>query len=149
MSPTFQSAAATTSTSGTTTHVMNNPASIAAGDMLVIHVGIIDSANSINTPAGYTSYYDVVESAGTSRVRCQGFYKLSASGSEGATTTLTSASNSSEVAARIFRITGHHTTNPPTVSTASLTMRVPWPQTRRVIPRPPAHRIICGSRRRV
>lgn len=97
-------------TSATTNHVVNLPASIAAGDLLLIfgHVGLAPTY-----PAGWTEISSVVVGSRTFSIA----YRI-ADGSEGASVTVTTASNA---ACRWIteRITSWHGTTPPEVGTAA------------------------------
>lgn len=96
-----------------TTHVVNLPASIAAGDLLIIVVaaGIGNTAGTgvtITPAAGWTELFDDNATAGGA-AWCA--YKI-ASGSEGATVSVTSSATSLSVHCS-YRINSWHGTTPP------------------------------------
>lgn len=101
------------STAGTS-HVVNLPASIAAGDLLLLVLGKGSTAATINAHADWTELLD--ENAAT------GFYIAYrwATGSEGATTTLTSSANTRS-ATIAYRISGaeNPATQPPEIGTTA------------------------------
>jgi len=94
----------TSNSAGTTTHAVSLPASISAGDLLIVLLYLFSGSGvpGISTPSGWTSLGTVDDS--TDR-RLSVFYKI-ASGSEGASVTVTSDINSSG-AHNSYRITGY------------------------------------------
>lgn len=75
------------STSGSATQVVNLPAGISSGDLLLIFLGMQDG-RTINTPSGWTQLYN-----NNSDPSAACFYKV-ASGSEGASVSVTLSSSS-------------------------------------------------------
>ena len=105
----------------TTSHVLNLPASISNGDLLIMTVGYDGPPGAETWPAGWTEIWqlDGPSSAGAGTCRF-----LRADGTEGATITVT-ITNSEASAHCCYRITGHHTTTDPEAGTASGTTANP------------------------
>lgn len=107
------SVAATNTTSeaaNTTTHSINLPASIANGDLLVVVMGC-RNFTSVNALTGWTELADVASSTSGLWVA----YRR-ADGSEGATIAPVTAA-SCAAGATSYRITGHHASSNPEIST--------------------------------
>ena len=108
-------------TGNTTSHSVALPASIASGELLLLFVSITaGGARTLTTPTGWAQVYNV---AATS-VRRYACYSKTATGSEGATVTVT-ASAACRMAANSMRISGWsavHSTTP-----ASATSTTPDP----------------------
>lgn len=100
-----QVAATNSATSGggtTATHNVNLPAGITAGDLLVI---VATAANTITAgPAGFTEIFNTTISGSVGMLTLAAWYKV-ATGSEGATTSFTTASSVNS-ASSSYRITG-------------------------------------------
>lgn len=114
----FPTVAATNTTNNAVnnpTKAINLPASISSGDLLIIVLAAYATAGavSITTPSGWSVLFSVVGSGNLRRVA--GFYKV-ASGSEGATVSITFSRNVS-CAANSYRITGY--TGTPEAGTAT------------------------------
>jgi hypothetical protein len=110
----FPVVAATASYTGAaaTSHAVNLPAGISAGNLLVIVAGHDGTPTLTDGTAEYTPGVD--KRAFNTQGRIVVFYKT-ADGGEGATKTLT-LSASEELCARAFRITGHHASTAPEFS---------------------------------
>ena len=112
-------AATNTSTqASSTSHTVNLPASIAAGDLLLIFFGYNNSADDVVTPSGWTQFINVSNGG-----RFYGYYKV-ADGGEGGSVSITSGSagNSQH---NSYRITGYQGT--PEVATATGSSATPDP----------------------
>lgn len=99
--------------SSTTTHSVSLPASIAAGDLLVVYFGGW-GGGTLTWPAGWTPLFDT--SNGTA-ARLAAAYRF-ADGSEGGSISVTS-STSIRSAHISYRITGAHSSTAPVVGTAT------------------------------
>lgn len=101
-------AATNTSTTGgstASTHTVSLPASISAGDMLIILASIASDGVTITGPSGFTEFLSASQAGTRPGVTLKGWYKV-ATGSEGASTTFgTSAGRNS--AHTSYRITGY------------------------------------------
>jgi hypothetical protein len=117
----FPSIVTTNTTNGTaaaTNKVCNLPAGIAAGDLLILMIRSA-AADTHTTPAG--GWADLIKnhSGDASDDVTSIFYKMAASGSEGATVTVNGTA-SLKFSALSWRITGHSTTDIPEISTAAI-----------------------------
>lgn len=110
--PTIASVASTGTTTTSTTLTVNLPAGITAGDMLLIAVRTINNT-VITTPAGWSQL--IKQTTGGCDLAT--FYKLSASGSEGATVSI-SCTIASDCFATALRIQGHDPATGPTATSA-------------------------------
>lgn len=96
-----------------TTHTVNLPASISAGNLLIVFF-VNEDDTTVTTPAGWSLLKAMLET-GAATNKMSIFYKV-ASGSEGATLSVTTSS--SRVSSHIsYRITGY--ANTPQVSTGA------------------------------
>lgn len=113
-SPVVQAVAETAVSTASTTHTINLPASIAAGDLLILILSKGSVAATINAHADWTELLD--------ENLAIGFYIAYrwATGSEGATTTLTSSANTRS-ATLAYRISGaaDPATQPPQIATTA------------------------------
>ena len=98
----------------TTNHYVNMPATVNAGDLLIV-LFTNDGSATVTTPAGWTS---LASTANGIEVRCSVYYKIAA-GTEGGTTVNFVASAFEQAAAQVYRITDWHGTTPPEISTAA------------------------------
>jgi len=100
-------ATATTSSAVSTSHNINLPSGIQAGDLLLVGLTNKDSAGAPTFPAGWTQVWSLANDPGAAN-RCLhvGYYRI-ADGSEGATITVTFG-GSVAVGAWAYRITGAH-----------------------------------------
>lgn len=107
-------------TSLETSHTVTLPATIAAGDLLIVLFAFKPgTANEATFPAGWTQFFDV-ESVSGSAVKMVGAWR-DADGAEGASITVTT-SESTRMAFASYRISGADdpATNPPEAATAIL-----------------------------
>ena len=95
--------------SSVTSHAVAYPASIAAGDLLLLICGVDGITGAVTAP-GFTTLTQQV--GGSERIGI--LYKW-ASGSESGTVTVTTATE--QMTARMWRITGAHNSTPPEVAT--------------------------------
>lgn len=109
--PPVVNGSAVTNNGNATSQAANLPSGIVAGELLLLFCEVDSSATSINVPAGWTSLYNVT--SGSNRQRA--FYKT-ATGSEGATVTIT-IGTASFFAAIALRIGGANLT--PEAGTAA------------------------------
>ncbi|MCJ7575357.1 MAG: Ig-like domain-containing protein, partial [Dehalococcoidia bacterium] len=100
--------------SDTTDHYVNMPATVNAGDLLIVLFTNDDDA-TVTTPSGWN-----LTASGyiTSQVRLSVYYKIAA-GTEGGTTVNFVTSDSQQAAAQVYRITDWQGTTPPEISTAA------------------------------
>jgi len=98
----------------TTDHYVNMPATVNAGDLLIV-LFTNDGNATVTTPAGWTP---LASTANGSSVRLSVYYKIAA-GTEGSTTVNFATSSSEQAAAQVYRITDWHGTTPPEISTAA------------------------------
>jgi len=96
----------------TTDHYVDMPATVDAGDLLIV-LFTNDGSATVTTPTGWT----VLASNDNTAVRCSVYYKI-ASGDEDGTTVDFVTSASEQAAAQVYRITDWHGTTPPEISTA-------------------------------
>lgn len=116
--PVVAATATATDVVNDTNHTVNLPASISAGDLLiVVHVGSATDATPNSALTGWTLLRDKTIASNAGHVVA--FYKI-ASGAEGSTATITTdlAEDSGSCA---YRITGWHGTTPPEASAGATT----------------------------
>jgi hypothetical protein len=107
----------------TTDHYVNIPATVNAGDLLIV-LFTNDGNTSLTTPGGWSLLASDVNGP---HVRLSVYYKIAA-GTEGGTTVDFVTSDGEEAAAQVYRITNWHGTTPPEISTAATgTSTVPNP----------------------
>ncbi len=94
-------------------HDVDMPATVDAGDLLIV-LFTNDGSATVTTPSGWTA----LPSDETTAVRCSVYYKI-ASGDEDGTTVNFVTSASEQAAAQVYRITNWHGTTPPEISTAA------------------------------
>ena len=97
----------------TTNHNVNMPATVDAGDLLIVFF-TNDGSATVTTPGGWTA----LASNENTAVRCSVYYKI-ASGDEDGTSVDFITSASEQAAAQVYRITDWHGTTPPEISTAA------------------------------
>jgi len=108
---------------GTRDHNVNMPATIDAGDLLIVFF-TNDGGAIVTTPSGWTQ---LASAAHGWVVRLSVYYRI-ATGTEGGTTVNFVTSATEEAAAQVYRITNWHGTTPPEISTAATgTDRTPDP----------------------
>ena len=112
--PAVASVTQTAFSSDTTTHNVSMPATVNAGDLLIV-LFTNDGSATVTTPAGWTPLASTAEG---SHVRLSVYYKKAA-GTEGGTTVNFDTSASEQAAAQVYRITDWHGTTPPEISTAA------------------------------
>jgi hypothetical protein len=98
----------------TTTHNVNMPATVNAGDLLIV-LFTNDGDATVITPDGWSLLAS--NTRGTA-VRLSVYYKIAA-GTEGGTTVNFVTSANEQAAAQVYRITDWHGTTPPEISTAA------------------------------
>jgi hypothetical protein len=98
-----------------TSHTVALPASIASGDLLIVHF-VVDGSPTITWPANWVSIADRGHGDGSaSKSACA--YKI-ADGTEGASISVTTSA-SEKAASRSWRITGWHGTTVPEAATSA------------------------------
>jgi len=95
----------------TTNHYVNMPATVNAGDLLIV-LFTNDGSATVTTPGGWTS---LASNTNGIYVRLSVYYKIAA-GTEGGTTVNFATSGSEQAAAQVYRITDWHGTTPPEIS---------------------------------
>lgn len=120
-SPAVANTNVTNLTTGGTSHVVNLPASIGAGNLLLVVFAEASQVSGVETftATGWTVIPSFYQRDGTNAQSIHGLYKQ-ASGSEGATVTCT-LSVTSKGAAVAYRITGHED---PTITAPQCTTGV-------------------------
>jgi len=98
----------------TTDHNVNMPATVDAGDLLIV-LFINDRDATVDTPTGWNL---LASDANGPHVRLSVYYRIAA-GTEGGTTVNFVTSATEEAAAQVYRITNWHGTTPPEISTAA------------------------------
>ena len=98
----------------TTNHNVTMPATVNAGDLLIVIFTNGGNA-TVTTPAGWT---ELASNTNGVEVRCSVYYKIAA-GDEGDTTVNFVTSGAEQAAAQVYRITNWHGTDPPEISTAA------------------------------
>ena len=99
----------------TTDHYVNMPATVNAGDLLIV-LFTNDRNETVTTPAGWTA---LASDANGQAVRLSVYYKIAA-GTEDGTTVNFVTSSTEQAAAQVYRITNWHGTTP--VSYTHLTL---------------------------
>ena len=112
--PAVASVTQTAFNSDTQTHNVSMPATVNAGDLLIV-LFTNDGSATVTTLAGWTPLASTAEG---SHVRLSVYYKKAA-GTEGGTTVNFNTSASEQAAAQVYRITDWHGTTPPEISTAA------------------------------
>jgi hypothetical protein len=97
----------------TTNHYVDMPATVDAGDLLIV-IFTNDGNATVTTPAGWS----LLASNDNTAVRCSVYYKI-AVGDEDGTTVNFVTSAGEQAAAQVYRITNWHGTTPPEISTAA------------------------------
>lgn len=111
-----------TESAAATSHTVAMPASVASGDGLLMIAGTKNGTgtNTVGAPNGDASWTALFAGAvGSFFTYCRISYKIS-DGSEGASETVATG-ESDELAAIVYRITGHHTTTAPERAAAWVT----------------------------
>jgi len=98
----------------TTTHNVDMPATVNAGDLLIV-LFTNDGSATVTTPDGWTP---LASNAANGAVRLSVYYKI-AEGTEGGTTVNFVTSASEQAAAQVYKMTNWHGTTPPEISTAA------------------------------
>jgi len=95
-------------------HNVNMPATVNAGDLLIV-LFTNDGSATVTTPSGWTQ---LASTANGSAVRLSAYYKI-ASGTEGGTRVNFATSAIEQAAAQVYKITNWSGTTPPEISTAA------------------------------
>jgi len=98
----------------TTDHYVNMPATINAGDLLIV-LFTNDGSATVTTPAGWSL---LASNARGTAVRCSVYYKIAVGDEDGTTVNFVTSANE-QAAAQVYRITNWHGTTPPEISTAA------------------------------
>jgi len=117
-SPVVQTTNQGFSNTASTSHTVNLPSGIQAGDTLVVLFGHKDSANGASFPAGWTEFFEALNTAG-STIGLTGAWRK-ADGGEGASITVTTVA-SGRMAYASYRINGaaDPTVTPPQAATGT------------------------------
>ena len=99
---------------GTTDHYVDMPATVNAGDLLIV-LFTNNRVATVTIPGGWT---ELASDTSGSHIRASVYYKVAA-GTEGGTTVNFVTSAAEEAAAQVYRITDWHGTTPPEISTAA------------------------------
>jgi len=100
--------------SASTTHEVNMPATVDAGDLLIV-LFTNDGTATVTTPSGWTL---LATATSGGAVRLSVYYKFAAGDEDGATVDFIT-STGEQAAAQVYRITDWHGTTPPEISTAA------------------------------
>jgi len=98
----------------TTNHYVDMPATVNAGDLLIV-IFTNDGIATVTTPAGWT---ELASDKRGIAVRLSAYYKIAVGDEDGTTVNFVS-SMAEEAAAQVYRITNWHGTSPPEISTAA------------------------------
>jgi len=98
----------------TTDHNVDMPATVDAGDLLIV-IFTNDGSATVTTPGGWSL---LASDADGQHVSLSVYYKIAA-GTEGGTTVNFVISAAEEAAAQVYKITDWHGTTPPEISTAA------------------------------
>jgi len=98
----------------TTSHYVNMPSTVNAGDLLIVLFSN-DRNGSVTTPGGWT---ELASDTSGPHIRVSVYYRIAA-GNEGGTTVNFITSAAEEAAAQVYKITNWHGTTPPEISTAA------------------------------
>ena len=93
-------------------HYVNMPATVDAGDLLIV-IFANDRDATVTIPTGWT---ELASDTSGPHIRLSVYYKIAA-GTEGGTTVNSITSAVEEAAAQVYRITNWHGTTPPEIST--------------------------------
>ena len=96
----------------TTDHYIDMPATVNAGDLLIL-LFTNDRDATVTTPGGWT---ELASDASGPHIRLSVYHKMAA-GTEGGTTVNFITSAAEEAAAQVYKITNWHGTTPPEIST--------------------------------
>jgi hypothetical protein len=98
----------------TTSHYVNMPSTVNAGDLLIVLFSN-DRNGSVTTPGGWT---ELASDTSGPHIRVSVYYRIAA-GTEGGTTVNFITSAAEEAAAQVYKITNWHGTTPPGISIAA------------------------------
>ena len=98
----------------TTDHNVNMPATVNAGDLMIV-LFTNDGSATVTTPGGWSP---LASNVNGSAVRLSVYYKIAA-GTEGGTTVNFATSAGEQAAAQVYSITDWNGTTPPEISTAA------------------------------
>ena len=120
--PAVTSVTGTAFDTDTTDHYVNMPATVNAGDLLIV-LFTNDGSATVTTPDGCSL---LASDASGSAVRLSAYYRIAA-GTEGGTTVNLVTSAAEQAAAQVYGITDWNGTTPPEISTAAGTSPAPNP----------------------
>lgn len=114
--PNWQSQTNTATQTDATEVVVNKPADVVAGDLLIAFIGVSAPAVpvAVNTPSGWTLIRTdniTIAGGGAAEAQVRSFYRI-ADGTEGSTFTFTFTATASEIGTQVHRINGTHATVP-------------------------------------
>lgn len=109
--PVVASLTATVFTSTATAHLVNMPATVNSGDLLITK--FVNQVDAVTTPSGWTQLHSTANT-----VRLGTYYRI-ADGTEGGIQVNFVTSSPRRAAAHVYRITSWHGTTPPEVGTAA------------------------------
>jgi hypothetical protein len=112
--PAVASVRQTTFGTDTTDHYVNMPATVSAGDLLIV-LFTNDGNAAVSPPVGWSS---LASGANGEAVRLSVYYRI-ASGTEGGTSINLVTSDVEQAAAQVYRITDWNGTTPPEISAAA------------------------------
>ena len=112
--PAVASVTETAFSSETTAHNVSMPATVNAGDLLIVLFNN-DGGATVTTPAGWTQ---LASNATGTAVRLSVYYKIAAGTEDGTKVNFVTSANE-QAAAQVYRITDWHGTTPPEISTAA------------------------------
>ncbi len=98
----------------TTSHYVNMPSTVNAGDLLIVLFSN-DRTGSVTIPGGWT---ELSSDTSGPHIRVSVYYRIAA-GTEGGTTVNFITSAAEEAAAQVYKITNWHGTTPPEISIAA------------------------------
>jgi len=111
----------------TTAHLVDMPATVDSGDLLLVFFTNDGGGRTVTTPVGWTELFSEGFGAGSAGVLHSAFYKIAA-GTEGGTTVDFVTSHTETAIAHTLRVTSWHGTTPPESGTpAEATSTTPDP----------------------
>lgn len=115
--PTFNTPVSTSFGVAATNMQVNMPASVAAGDLLIV---LVESRNAVTwtKPSGWNDISTLAQAGGSSVGQLNGFYKIAA-GTEAGTTPQWTASGVTTAIWNTFKVTTWHGTTPPEATTTN------------------------------
>ena len=116
--PTVSSATGQPFGADTTDHNVTMPATVNAGDLLIVLFTNDGGGQTVATPVDWNQLFTTPNGASTAGVRHGAYYKIAA-GTEGGTTVNFVTSDTEHAVSVTYRITAWHGTTPPEAGTSA------------------------------